>query len=79
MHYEVWEFRSRSLVASYDSEGEAMELVRRLLDAGWAPEDLALGAEDEAVAVENLPPALTGSALAARAADLDTPRSERSA
>jgi hypothetical protein len=79
MHYELWEFRSGSLVGTYDDEAEALQLVRRLLNDGWAPDDLALGIEDESVDVENLAPALTGSALAARAASTETPPSQRSA
>lgn len=65
MRYEVWELRSRSLVAAYEDESQALDLVRRLLDEGWVTDDLIVGAEDEALDVDELPPSLTGDALAA--------------
>jgi hypothetical protein len=79
MRYEVWELRSRSLVAAYQDEGQALALVRRLLADGWDAADLVLGIEDEDVDVETLPPSLTGKALAARLAELDRRRTQRSA
>jgi len=68
LQYEVWERLSRSMVTSYASEQQALALVQRLLQAGWSADDLVLGAEDPDIEVENLPPTLTGDALAARAA-----------
>ena len=62
--YEVWELASRSLVAAYPGEAEAIALVQQLLGAGWSPDDLVLAAENEGLAVETLPPFLTGDALA---------------
>ena len=62
--YEVWELASRSLVETYPSEAQALALVRELLAGGWSPDDLVLAAENERLAVENLPPFLTGDALA---------------
>jgi hypothetical protein len=67
LQYEVWELASRSLVASYASEEQALALVQRLLQAGWSADDLVVGAEDPDVEVEDLPPTLTGDALAGRA------------
>jgi hypothetical protein len=67
LQFEIWELRSCSLVASYDSEERALTLVRRLLDAGWSADDLVMGAEDPKIDVGDLPPTLTGVALAARA------------
>jgi hypothetical protein len=66
--YEVWELESRSLIMAYDDEDEALDLVRQLLAAGWSADDLVIGAENAGLDVEDLPPALTGAALAARAA-----------
>ena len=79
MRYEVWELRSRSLVAAYQDEDEALALARRLVDEGWSVDDLVVGADDESVDVDALPPSLTGRALAARLADLDVRRAQRSA
>jgi len=79
MRYEVWELRSRSLVAAYQGEDEALALVCRLVADGWSLDDLVLGAEDEAVDIDSLPPSLTGRALASRLADLDATRTQRSA
>lgn len=67
LQFEVWELQSCSLVAAYTSEDRALTLVRRLLEAGWQADDLVLGAEDSKVEVGDLPPTLTGGALAARA------------
>ncbi len=69
MQYELWEFRSRSLVATYPSEEEALGMVRTLLANGWNPRDLALGVGSDGprsrVSAKAKP--LTGEALAARA------------
>jgi hypothetical protein len=67
--YEVWELASCSLVAAYPNETQALDLVGQLLDDGWEPDDLVLAAENERLAVADLPPTLTGAALAERAAD----------
>ena len=66
--YEVWELASCSLVAAYTSEAQALDLVDQLLDDGWSPDDLVLAAENERVDVADLPPPLTGAALAERVA-----------
>jgi hypothetical protein len=66
--YEVWELASRSLVMAYDAEDEALDLVRQLLAGGWSAADLVLAAENPGLDVADLPPVLTGAALAARAA-----------
>jgi hypothetical protein len=66
MQYEVWELRSRSLVGSYDEEEHAVSLVRRLLEDGWPADQLVLGAEDDTVDIDGLPPTLTGSDLLLR-------------
>lgn len=66
--YEVWELESRSLVATYPSEARAVALVRQLLAGGWTADRLVLAAENERLEPEDLPPVLTGDALA-RAVD----------
>lgn len=66
MTYEVWELKSRSMVMAFDSESDALVLVRQLFAAGWSADDLVLGAEHAALDVDDLPPTLTGPALAAR-------------
>jgi hypothetical protein len=79
MRYEVWELRSRSLLAAFDDESQALDLVRRLLAEGWVTDDLIVGAEDEAVDVDELPPSLTGEGLAARLIGPEPRRAQRSA
>ena len=79
MRYEVWELRSRSQIAAYDDEEQALDLVRRLLADGWATGDLIVGAEDEAIDVDDLPPTLTGEALAARLIGPERRQAQRSA
>jgi hypothetical protein len=66
--YEVWELESRSLVAAYPDQETALDLIRALLADGWPADALVLAAENENVEVSDLPPFLTGDALAARAA-----------
>lgn len=67
--YEVWELEASSLVAAYPSEAEALALVRRLLTSGWAADRLVLAAENESLEPSELPPPLTGPALAEHASD----------
>ena len=62
-HHEIWELASRSLVATYPDEAEALSLVGQLMASGWSADDLVLAAENEGMAVEDLPPSLTGEAL----------------
>ena len=68
MHYELWEFQSRSLVNTYEAKDEALAMVRLLLASGWNPDDLALGCElqDDSQSGQ-LPPVLKGAELVARA------------
>src|SRR5262249_29791459 len=66
--YEVWELASYSLIMAYDSEDEALDLVRQLIGAGWSTDDLVLGAENAGLDVVDLPPVITGAALKARVA-----------
>jgi hypothetical protein len=67
--YEVWELESRSLVATYPSEAQAITLVHHLLGCGWTADALVVAAENERLEVADLPPLLTGAALAERVAD----------
>ena len=67
--YEVWELETRSLVATYPSEEQAVALVRQLLGSGWTADNLVLAAENERFEPQDLPSYLTGDALAERAAD----------
>jgi len=62
--YEVWELESRSLVATYSTQAEAIALVRHLLECGWTADDLVLAAENERFEPQDLPPFITGDALA---------------
>jgi hypothetical protein len=62
--YEVWELETRSLVAAYPSEVQAIALVRQLLASGWTADALVLAAENERFEPQDLPPLLTGAALA---------------
>ena len=64
--FEVWELESRSLIASYPDEEEALDLVFELLSAGWPADRLVLAAENDRFAPESLPAPLTGDTLVAR-------------
>jgi hypothetical protein len=67
MHWELWALNSGNLIATPDTEDEALQLVRELVSKGWRTEDLSLGVEDEGLPPEVLPPPLEGDALLARA------------
>ena len=64
MHYEIWGLDAGNRIAVAPSKPEAVGIVRAFLDAGWNAEDLALGiVPDEDESGDELPPALTGTAL----------------
>ena len=67
--FEVWELETRSLVAAYASEDEALELILQMIDYGWTTDELVLAAENERFEPQNLPKPLTGPALDERLAD----------
>ncbi len=67
MHWEVWEYKTRSLVATPATEEEALAIVRDLLASGWRIDDLSVGIEDAAASLEDLPVPLEGDELLARA------------
>jgi hypothetical protein len=70
MHWELWALNAGNLIRDYDSEAEALAMVRALLADGWSADDLGLGLEfDDGEEIDDakLPPALFGGALAARA------------
>lgn len=43
MRYEIWGLHPANLIETFDSESEALEEVRGLLDIGWSADDLSLG------------------------------------
>ena len=69
MHYEIWAIDTANLIATPDTEAEALALVGELIDDGWDAKDLALGIGfgDGETPTSGLPPALLGEELAARA------------
>jgi hypothetical protein len=71
MHYELWALNTGNLIRDYDSEAEALAMVRDLIADGWDAADLGMNLEwddGEDGDDSQLPPALSGAALAARAA-----------
>ena len=71
MHWELWDAESGNLVGDYDSEAEALTVVRNALREHGSSivATLVLGAEfdDEGGDDSDLPPVIGGDALAARA------------
>ncbi len=67
MHWEVWEYETRNLIATPATEAEALSIVRELLAQGWSADDLSIGIEDVSRPTEELPPPLEGDDLLARA------------
>jgi hypothetical protein len=75
MHYELWDTSTGNLLGEYDSEGEALAVVRNALRLHGlsATQSLALALEhdEEAVGDDDLPPVLAGPKLLARAKALE--------
>jgi hypothetical protein len=66
-YWEVWHLASANLLADFETEAEALALVRELIDQGVAPVDLSMGFDDPAIDINDLELALTGEELARRA------------
>ena len=79
MHYELWDVATSNAIDVFRTEAEGLAAVRDLLILGWDPDQLALGVEyDEGEPGDDadLPPVLSGAALAQRArAAADRPAS----
>ena len=69
MQWELWDVESGNLIGWRESEVDALALVRELVGKGWPVEALSPMVDDEALAVEALPPAVTGAELVRRAED----------
>ncbi len=69
MRYELWGLHPANLIETFASEGEALDEVRGLLEAGWSAADLSLGRVEGA----------GGTALAERAMAADSRRPSRTA
>jgi hypothetical protein len=71
MHWELWDAETGNLVGDYDSEADALAVVRNALHrhGASAVATLALGVEhdDETGADADLPPVMRGRDLVARA------------
>jgi len=73
MHYQLWDTASANVIDVYRTEAESLAMVRGLLEAGWNADHLALGLDfdvDEPGDDADLPPVLSGTALAARAQEM---------
>ena len=68
-YWELWDVDSGNLVADFDTESDALVLVRELIGKGWNASHLSLAFEDPDVEVDDLPPGVTGDELARRAGD----------
>ena len=66
MFYELWDVRSGNIINTYDTEAEALDVVRQLVDLNGLEYvgALSLSFEDDA---ENLMLVAKGAALAQRA------------
>lgn len=82
MHWELWDTETGNLVGDYDSEADALTVVRNALHrhgpAAISP--LALGAEhdNDGGTDADLPPIIQGNDLVARAQDRTTGQSRGS-
>jgi hypothetical protein len=75
MRYELWGLHPANLIDTFESEADALEEVRALLDAGWAADDLSLGRVDGASGAL----IAEGDVLAERARSVDPRRKSLSA
>ena len=73
MHWELWDTESGNMVGDYDSEADALAVVREAVRRYGAnvANTLALGAEhdDEGGDDADLPPVIHGAELVARVTD----------
>ena len=72
MHYALWDYRTSNIVDTFPTEGEALAVVRDLLANGWGAGELGLGLDYDNAEPDDaeLPPVLSGTDLAERAAAL---------
>ena len=80
MHWELWALNSGNLICEYETEADALAMVRALVDDGWSADDLGLGLEfddDDEGDDASLPPVLSGVALTQRAYDGQARRERR--
>jgi len=66
MQWEVWAIPTANLITAEASEAEALAVVRDLLASDWTADELTLIFEDEALSIDDLPPAVTGVDLVCR-------------
>lgn len=79
MQWEVWAIPTSNLIAAEATENKALAIVRDLLATDWTPDELTLIFDDDSLALEDLPPAITGDELVRRVASLNSPASRRTA
>ena len=74
MCLELWDAVSRNITSDFETEAEALAYVRVLVQQGWKAAELLLIFDDPALAVEDLPAAVSGDELARRAEDAVAPK-----
>ncbi len=77
MQYEVWGLHPANHIETFESQSEALEEVRGLLEAGWAAGDLSLGRVEDSGGVlvaEGDAPRLVPAALGGRDVGLELHR-----
>ena len=78
-YWGLWHVPSRNLLEDFESESDALDLVRELVGQGVKPIDLSLGYDDPALDAEQLPAGLTGDELARRAGLTGSDQTRRTA
>ena len=65
MYHQLWGIEAGNRIADFRTEAAALAMVRELLEVGWTPDELALGAVEESGDPDGLraPPTLSGAAL----------------
>lgn len=67
MCWELWDAVSGNIISDFETESEALDYVRVLRKQGWKADELLVMFDDPALAVEDLPAAISGEALVRRA------------
>ena len=67
--WEIWDLRSRNVLAAEETETEALATVRDIVGEGSKYSDLMLLFDDPDLDVDDLPTPVTGDELARRAED----------
>ena len=74
--WALWDLETGNAIGDYETESEALALVRELVGKGWPVNALVLIFDDTAIANEDVPRGVSGDELARRAGLASADRSQ---